>query len=95
MYRSFIGLKKQELKIWDFSKMTSLSGLTVSMAGIACFAGSICIKDAGIEVDSTEDTYTGGVCIGTTSIGVLAVLLLRLLVLKVLVLGIFVPIVLV
>ena len=44
--------------------MTSLSGLTVSLAEVAYSAGSNCIKDTG-----TEGTCTGGACKGAASIG--------------------------
>lgn len=73
IYTSFISFTKYELKTYillkNFSEVTSLLGVTVSFARVACSARSIYVKGTGTEVASIKNTYTGGICTGTANIG--------------------------
>lgn len=49
--------------------MTSLQGVKVFLARVACSTRNICVKSADTEISSTESTCTGGACTRTASIG--------------------------
>lgn len=49
--------------------MTTLLGVTNSLARIACFTVSTCIKGVDREAVSIEGTYIKGFCTWITSVG--------------------------
>lgn len=50
--------------------LTTLLGVTNSIAYVASFARNTCIKGASYEGTSTENTCIRGICIEATSTGI-------------------------
>ena len=51
------------LGVINSSEVTSLSGVTVSLGEVACFAGSTCVKGTDTEGVGIGAAYTKGACI--------------------------------
>ena len=66
---SLSGVAVSCILLRTFSEVTFLSGVTVSLAEVTCFAGSTCVKGAGIEGASIEGAGIGAACTNGACIG--------------------------